>query len=73
MTLRSREFSEFWGKKVLIKVTRGRDTYVGQLIREEISFIFLVNVLIPERKQKIPRLAISKKAIREVHELPGDV
>jgi len=71
MKLKSKQFSEFWGHKVLIRVKRGRDDYIGHLSREDEYFIFLSDVEATATKEKIPRLAISKRAIMELREV-GD-
>lgn len=71
MKLRSKQFAEFWGCRILVKVKRGKDNYIGQLTREDEYFIFLTNVEATVTKEKIPRLAISKRAIMELRDV-GD-
>jgi len=69
--MKYRQFSEFLGHRILIKLKRGKDNYIGQLTREDKYFIFLTNVEVTATKEKIPRLAISKRAIMELREV-GD-
>jgi len=66
------QFVDFLGKKVLVKTKRSGN-YTGRVLREDPYFIVLADAFVIESKSKSPRLAISKRAIIELRELPEEM